>query len=161
MIWKPNVVVAAIAERDGKFLLVEERADGRLVLNQPAGHLDEGERLIDAVVRETLEETAWHFVPESLLGVYRWPHPTKGVTYLRFAFTGRVTRHDPDRALDHDIVRALWLTPGEIRAERARHRSPQVERCLDDYLAGQCYSLDLLKDLEFLEGRNQPPGRQG
>lgn len=147
MIWKPNVVVAAIVERDGKFLFVEERADGALVLNQPAGHLDEGERLIDAVVRETLEETAWHFEPQALVGIYRWPHPTKGVTYLRFAFTGRVTQHDARRKLDHGIVRALWLTPDEFRAERARHRSPQVERCLDDYLAGQRYPLDLLKDL--------------
>jgi 8-oxo-dGTP pyrophosphatase MutT (NUDIX family) len=147
MIWKPNVVVAAIVERDGKFLFVEEKADGALVLNQPAGHLDEGERLIDAVVRETLEETAWHFEPQALVGVYRWPHPTKGVTYLRFAFTGRVTQHDTQRKLDRGIVRALWLTPDEFRAERARHRSPQVERCLDDYLAGQRYPLDLLKDL--------------
>lgn len=150
MIWKPNVVVAAIVERDGKFLLVEERADGRLVLNQPAGHLDEGESLTAAVVRETLEETAWRFVPESLLGVYRWRHPTKGITYLRFAFIGQVTGHDPERALDHDIVRALWLTPEEIRVERARHRSPQVERCLNDYLSGRRYPLDLLKDLESL-----------
>ena len=147
MIWKPNVVVAAIVEREGKFLLVEEKAEGRLVLNQPAGHLDEGESLMDAVVRETLEETAWHFLPEALLGVYRWPHPTKAMTYLRFTFIGRVSRHEPGRSLDHGIARALWLTPEEIRAERARHRSPQVERCLDDYLAGQRYPLDLLKDL--------------
>ena len=150
MIWKPNVVVAAIIERDGKFLLVEEMAEGQLVLNQPAGHLDEGESLLQAVVRETLEETAWHFTPESLLGVYRWQHPSKGVTYLRFAFTGRVTHHDDGRALDHDIVRALWLSPEEIRAEHARHRSPQVQRCLNDYLAGQRYSLDLLKDLQSI-----------
>ncbi len=150
MIWKPNVVVAAIIERDGKFLLVEEKADGQLVLNQPAGHLDEGESLLCAVARETLEETAWHFTPESLLGVYRWQHPAKGVTYLRFAFTGRVTHHEENRTLDHDIVRTLWLSPEEIRAERARHRSPQVERCLDDYLAGQRYSLDLLKDPQEL-----------
>ena len=149
MIWKPNVVVAAIVERDGKFLLVEEKAEGKLVLNQPAGHLDEGESLMQAVVRETLEETAWHFTPEALLGVYRWPHPTKGITYLRFAFTGRVTRQETNRALDHDIVRALWLSPEEIRAERARHRSPQVERCLNDYLAGRRYPLDLLKDLRI------------
>jgi len=147
MIWKPNVVVAAIVERDGKFLLVEEQADGRLVLNQPAGHLDEGESLMDAVVRETLEETAWHFVPESLLGIYRWAHPSKGITYLRFAFIGRVTRYEPERGLDRDIVRALWLTPEEIRSERARHRSPQVERCLNDYLAGRRYPLELLRDL--------------
>ena len=148
MIWKPNVVVAAIIERDGRFLLVEEMADGALVLNQPAGHLDEGESLMDAVVRETLEETAWHFVPEALLGVYRWPHPTKGITFIRFAFIGQVTSHDAERPLDHAIVRALWLTPEEIRAERRRHRSPQVERCLNDYLAGQRYSLELLKDLD-------------
>ena len=147
MIWKPNVVVAAIVERDGKFLLVEEKAEGRLVLNQPAGHLDEGESLMAAAVRETLEETAWHFVPTALLGVYRWRHPTKGITYLRFAFVGQVTHHDPDRSLDREIVRALWLSPEEIRAERTRLRSPQVERCLNDYLAGQRYPLELLADL--------------
>jgi 8-oxo-dGTP pyrophosphatase MutT (NUDIX family) len=146
--WLPHVVAAAIVERDGKFLLVEEKADGRLVLNQPAGHLDAGESLMQAVVRETLEETAWHFTPEALLGVYRWPHPTKDITYLRFAFTGRVTNHDASRALDHDIVRTLWLTPEEILAERARHRSPQVERCLNDYLAGRRYPLDLLAEYE-------------
>jgi ADP-ribose pyrophosphatase YjhB (NUDIX family) len=147
MIWKPNVVVAAIAERDGRFLLVEEEADGALVLNQPAGHLDEGESLLEAVVRETLEETAWHFEPQALLGVYRWVHPDKRVTYMRFAFTGRVTQHEPDRKLDDGIVRALWLTPDEVRAERARHRSPLIERCLDDYRSGQRYPLALLKDL--------------
>ena len=150
MIWKPNVVVAAIVEHDGKFLLVEEKADGRLVLNQPAGHLDEGESLMQAVVRETLEETAWHFTPESLLGVYRWPHPAKGITYLRFAFSGQVTRHEEGRALDREIVRTLWLTPEEIRAEHARHRSPQVLRCLDDYLAGRRYPLNLITDLPAL-----------
>ena len=147
MVWKPNVVVAAIVERDGKFLVVEEKAEGRLVLNQPAGHLDEGESLLDAVVRETLEETAWHFHPEALLGIYRWQHPDKAMTYLRFTFIGRVSRHEPARPLDHGIARALWLTPEQIRAERSRHRSPQVERCLDDYLSGQRYPLDLLKDL--------------
>ena len=148
MIWKPNVVVAAVAERDGKFLLVEEETDGKLVLNQPAGHLDQGETLLDAVIRETLEETAWHFVPEALLGVYRWPHPTRGVTYLRFAFTGHVNGQDARRKLDSGIHRALWLTPEEIRRERARHRSPQVERAVNDYLCGRRYPLDLLKEYE-------------
>ncbi|MBI3547040.1 MAG: NUDIX hydrolase [Gammaproteobacteria bacterium] len=147
MIWKPNVVVAAMVEHEGKFLLVEEQADGQLVLNQPAGHLDEGESLLTAVARETLEETAWHFTPEMLLGVYRWPHPTKSITYLRFAFIGRVTRHEPERSLDHGIVRCVWLTPEEIRAQRSRHRSPQVERCLNDYLAGQRYPLEVIQDL--------------
>jgi 8-oxo-dGTP pyrophosphatase MutT (NUDIX family) len=146
MIWKPNVVVAAIVERDGRFLLVEEQADGALVLNQPAGHLDEGETLIDAVIRETLEETAWHIEPTALLGVYRWPHPAKDITYLRFAFLAQPLREESGRALDEEIVRTLWLTPDEIRAARPRHRSPQVERCLDDYLAGACYPLDLLKE---------------
>lgn len=116
------------------------------MLNQPAGHLDEGESLIGAVIRETLEETAWHIEPVALLGVYRWPHPTKPVTYLRFAFVARPLREETGRALDKEIIRTLWLTPEEIRAERHRHRSPQVGRCLDDYLTGACYPLDLLKE---------------
>ena len=116
------------------------------MLNQPAGHLDEGETLIQAVIRETLEETAWHIEPNALLGVYRWPRPGKDVTYLRFAFVARALREEAGRALDHGCLRALWLTPGEIRSERSRHRSPQVERCLDDYLDGTRYSLDLLKE---------------
>lgn len=140
------MVVAAIVEHDGKFLLVEEEADGQVVLNQPAGHLDEGETLIDAVIRETLEETAWHIEPQTLLGVYRWPHPTQPVTYLRFAFIARALGEEKGRVLDHGCLRALWLTPEEIRTQRGRHRSPQVERCLDDYLAGTCYPLDLLKE---------------
>lgn len=148
MVWKPNVVVAAIIERDGRFLLVEEDADGAHVINQPAGHLDEGETLLDAVVRETLEETAWHFKPEALIGIYRWPHPTRGLTYLRFAFTGRLTNHDPNRALDRGIIRTLWLTADEVRRERARHRSPQVERCIDDFRAGHRYPLSLLREFE-------------
>ena len=147
MIWKPNVTVAAVAVRDGKHLLVEEKDGGRLVLNQPAGHLDEGESLLNAVVRETLEETAWHFVPEFLIGVYRWPYPEKGVTYLRFAFAGHVTGHEPERTLDASIVRALWLTPQEIAREAVRHRSPQVQRTLDDYLAGRRYPLELLSEV--------------
>jgi ADP-ribose pyrophosphatase YjhB (NUDIX family) len=146
MIWKPNVVVAAVAERDGRFLLVEEEADGKLVLNQPAGHLDEGESLLDAVVRETLEETACHFEPEALLGIYRWVHPEKNITYVRFAFIGRITREETGRKLDDGIIRALWLTPREIRAQGARHRSPLLELTLNDYLAGKRYSLDLLND---------------
>jgi ADP-ribose pyrophosphatase YjhB (NUDIX family) len=147
MVWKPNVTVAAVVERNGSFLLVEEEADGEVVLNQPAGHLDEGESLLQAVVRETLEETAWHFAPEALLGIYRWSHPERGITYLRFNFIGRPLAEESGRALDHGIVRAIWLTPEQIRRERARHRSPQVQRCIDDYLAGQRYSLDLIKDL--------------
>lgn len=147
MIWKPHVVVAALAERDGRFLFVEEEADGRVVLNQPAGHLDEHETLINAVIRETLEETAWHFVPDALLGVYRWQSSANGATYLRFAFTGKVTHHDDTRALDKGIIRALWLTPDELAAQRDRHRSPQVMRCVHDYLAGIRFPLDALNEL--------------
>jgi ADP-ribose pyrophosphatase YjhB (NUDIX family) len=125
---------------------VEEEAEGRVVLNQPAGHLDEGETLIDAVIRETLEETAWHVEPTALLGVYRWPHPSKAITYLRFAFVARALREETGRALDHGCLRALWLTPEEIRNERHRHRSPQVERCLNDYLSGVRHPIDILKE---------------
>lgn len=147
MIWKPNVTVAAVVERDGRFLLVEEAADSRLVINQPAGHLDEGESLIDAVVRETLEETAWHFRPEALVGIYRWRHPGKRVTYLRFAFAGAALRHEPERRLDDGIIQAIWLTPAELSAASDRQRSPLVQRCVDDYLAGRRFPLSLLTDL--------------
>ena len=142
MIWKPNVTVAAVIERQGRFLLIEERASRRLVLNQPAGHLEPDESLTAAVVRETLEETAYRFVPQALLGVYRWPH--RNIVYLRFAFIGKVTRRDAKRELDHGIVRALWMTPQEVRASTSRHRSPLVARCVDDYLAGKRYPLELL-----------------
>lgn len=147
MVWKPNVTVAAVVEHQGRFLLVEEEADGALVLNQPAGHLDKGESLQQAVVRETLEETGWHVAPEALLGVYRWCHPKKDITYLRFTFVGRALRQEPNCTLDHGIVRALWLSPEELRRQSQRHRSPQVQRCVDDYLAGQRFPLEFLKDL--------------
>ncbi|MCU0841887.1 MAG: NUDIX hydrolase [Thiobacillaceae bacterium] len=147
-IWKPHVVVAAVIEEDGRFLLVEEHTDDGLRFNQPAGHLEEGEGLLDAVRREVFEETAHHFEPEALLGIYRWRHPDKGRTYLRFAFLGQVTGYDPTARLDPDILRAAWMSADEIRAARARHRSPLVARCLEDYLAGQSHSIDLIKDLD-------------
>ena len=144
MVWKPNVTVAAVVERDGRFLLVEEdTAHGRLY-NQPAGHLEPGESLVSAVARETLEETAYTFEPTGLLGVYQYHHPGDKVTYLRFAFTGGIAAHDAGRALDAGIVRAAWLTPEEMRREASRHRSPLVMRCVDDYLAGRRYPLDVL-----------------
>jgi 8-oxo-dGTP pyrophosphatase MutT (NUDIX family) len=146
MIWRPDVTVAAVVERDGCFLLVEEHTERGLLFNQPAGHLEAGESLVAAVVRETLEETAWEFSPEHLIGVYRWHPPGSGTTYLRFAFTGRLGRHDPDRELDTGILQALWLSPDEIRTGRDRHRSPLVVRCMEDYLAGVRAPLDLLVD---------------
>ena len=140
-----SITVAAVIQRDGRFLLVEEQADGGLRLNQPAGHLEPGESLIDAAVRETLEETACRFDPQALLGVYRWRHP-KGHTYVRFAFIGEASGPEPGRALDRGVVRAMWLGAEELQAERARHRSPLVQRCVDDYLAGRRYPLELIAD---------------
>lgn len=143
MIWKPNVTVAAVIERDGKFLLVEEKTSQGIRFNQPAGHLEAGESLLQAVARETLEESAYTFTPQHLLGIYRWQAPESGTTYLRFAFTGEITGHDPLRPLDKSILQAVWMPLDEIRAARAR-RSPLVLRCVEDYLAGKCYPLDLL-----------------
>lgn len=144
MVWKPNVTVAAVIEREGKFLLVEEETSQGLRFNQPAGHLEAGEALLTGVVREALEESAYHFVPQHLLGIYRWHSVESNITYLRFAFTGTITGHEPNRSLDTGILQAVWLTPGEIRASHARHRSPLVLRCVEDYLAGKRYPLELL-----------------
>ena len=145
MIWKPNVTVAAVVERDGRFLLVEEHIAGQLLLNQPAGHLEPGESLLDAVRRETREETAWEFEPDALLGIYRWRTRDGATTYLRFAFCGAVGKHDPDLPLDDTIRRVIWMNPEEIR--KSRLRSPLVMRCIDDYRRGCRYPFSLLVDL--------------
>ncbi|MDO8465124.1 MAG: NUDIX hydrolase [Gallionella sp.] len=144
MIWKPNVTVAAVIERDGKFLLVEEETSEGVRFNQPAGHLEADESLLAAVAREVLEESAYSFNPQHLLGIYRWHSPQSDTTYLRFAFTGSITGHDPARKLDTGILQALWLLPDQIRATQERHRSPLILRCIEDYLAGKRYPLDLL-----------------
>jgi 8-oxo-dGTP pyrophosphatase MutT (NUDIX family) len=144
MVWKPSVTVAAIVERDGRFLLVEEHTTRGQLFNQPAGHLDPGESLIDAVARETLEETACTFEPTALLGVYQYHSQADDVTYIRFAFTGTISGPQAGRSLDTGIIRAVWLTPQEIRRDSARHRSPLVMRCIDDYLAGHRFPLDVL-----------------
>ncbi len=146
--WRPSVTVAAVIERDGKFLLVEEDADGERVFNQPAGHWEQGETLVEACAREVLEESACQFEPGNLTGVYRWRSPRNGITYLRFAFGGKVVGFEQGRRLDPDIVRAVWLAPEEIRALQGRHRSPLVMRCVEDYLAGKRYPLDLISDYE-------------
>jgi 8-oxo-dGTP pyrophosphatase MutT (NUDIX family) len=146
--WKPNVTVAALIERDGHFLLVEEDTADGLRLNNPAGHLDPGESPLQACVREVLEETAHDFTPTALVGVYlnRFTRTRTGddITYLRFAFAGALGAHHGWRALDDGIVRTVWMTPEEIRACSARHRSPMLLRCLDDYLAGQRHPLELV-----------------
>lgn len=140
--------MAAVVERDGRLLMVEEHTPEGLRLNQPAGHLDPGESLADAAVRETLEETGWHVEPESLLGLYmaRYANAADGVdvTYLRHAFVCRPLSHDAGRRLDTGIVRALWMTPDEILAARARHRSPTVERTVLDWASGRRFPLDLI-----------------
>ena len=142
--WKPNVTVAALIERDGRFLLVEEETDDGLRFNQPAGHLDSGESLVDACAREALEETAWSFRPTALVGVYQWPRPQGDITYLRFAFCGELGQHHPGRKLDEGIVRAVWMTPDEIRASTDRHRSPLIWQCVSDYRSGRRYPLELI-----------------
>lgn len=147
MNWKPNVTVAAIAEREGRFLMVEEQTASGVRLNQPAGHLDEGESLLDAVVRETLEESAYRFVPRALVGIYQWTREDGEVTYLRFAFTGEISGHESGRCLDEGILRTTWMTAGELDATGERHRSPLVLRCVTDFLAGRRYPLDLISHL--------------
>lgn len=147
MVWKPDVTVAAVVERDGKFLLVEERASGRVVLNQPAGHLERGETFLHAVQRETLEETGWTFVPREVVGIYVWQPEHIARTFLRVAFRGRLEGHDPARPLDHGILRTRWLDREQLMAAEARHRSPLVARCVDDYVGGVRYPLDLLTHL--------------
>ncbi len=146
--WHPSVTVAAIVEQGGRYLLVEEHTPEGLKFNNPAGHLDPGESLLQAVVRETLEETARDFTPTALVGAYlsRFvrPHGGEDVTYLRFAFCGTVGEPLAGRRLDDGIVRTLWLTPDEMRASAARHRSPLVLRCLEDHLAGRRFPLELL-----------------
>jgi 8-oxo-dGTP pyrophosphatase MutT (NUDIX family) len=147
MVWKPDVTVAAVIERDGKFLLVEERAGGRVVLNQPAGHLEHSETLQQAIARETLEETGWTFVPREIVGIYLWQPANLNKTFLRVAFCGRLEGHDPSRPLDHGILRTRWLDRDQLTTAQARHRSPLVARCVDDYLSGARYPLELLTHL--------------
>jgi 8-oxo-dGTP pyrophosphatase MutT (NUDIX family) len=149
MVWKPAVTVAAVIERDGRFLLVEESsAEGERVLNQPAGHWEPGETLPEACAREALEESGCHFVPRALVGVYRWHSGTAGETYLRFAFSGDIEFIDTQRTLDEGIHGTVWLSAAELRAlaahQNATLRSPLVLSCVEDHLAGKRYPLDLL-----------------
>lgn len=144
MNWKPNVTVAAVLEQNGRFLLVEEETDDGIRFNQPAGHLECREALVDAVVREALEETGYSFVPEYLIGVYNWRNESKDVTYLRFAFGGTIAGHDAQRPLDEGIIAARWLTLDEIRALAPRHRSPLILKCIEDWQAGKRYPLELI-----------------
>lgn len=146
--WRPSVTVAAVIEKDGRFLLIEEETSHGLRLNNPAGHLDPGESPAEGCAREALEETGWHFRPTAMVGIYiaRFVKKADGedVTYMRFAFCGDLGAHEPHRPLDEGIVRTLWLTPAEIRASVEHHRSPMVLRCMEDYLAGVRYPLGMI-----------------
>ncbi|MDM0036114.1 NUDIX hydrolase [Variovorax sp. J22P271] len=144
--WKPNVTVAAVIEQQGRYLLVEEKTPDGLRLNTPAGHLDRGESPLQGCVRETLEETAHHFTPTALVGVYlaRTRQP-EDITYLRFAFTGTLGAFEPARPLDQGIVRTLWMTIDELRASVARHRSPLLLQGVEDHAAGRRYPLELVR----------------
>jgi ADP-ribose pyrophosphatase YjhB (NUDIX family) len=150
--WTPSVTVAAIIESAGRYLLVEEQTPEGLRLNNPAGHLEPGESPAQGVVREALEETARAFEPDALLGVYlarfqrpaRATHPAEDITYLRFAYAGRVGEPLPGRTLDTGIERTLWLTLDEVRASADRHRSPLVLRCIEDHAAGRRHGLDMV-----------------
>lgn len=147
-IWKPQVTVAALCERDNRYLLVQERVAGAIVYNQPAGHLDPGETLLEAVVRETLEETRYAFTPTALQGIYRYQPDAHGArTYLRFLFRGSVGER-LDGALDDEIIAAEWLSYDEIRACREQHRSPMVMQCVDDFRSAPGYPLEVIS-LEF------------
>lgn len=150
--WQPDVTVATIVVRDGRFLCVEERADGELVINQPAGHLEPDESLVEAAVRETREETGWNVRATHMVGAYQWKAPPRpgerdGRHYLRFAFAAEVVDEIPGHTLDEGIVRAVWLTPPELQELSARHRSPLVWRTAMDYLAGNRYPLSLAQQL--------------
>ena len=150
MAQKPDVTVAAVVERNGRFLVVQERAGRRIVLNQPAGHLEDGESLPHAVARETLEETGHPFEPHAVVGVYLWGGGS-GRSFLRVAFAGRLGPRDESAELDRSIIRTAWLTQRELEGRSAELRSPLVLRCIEDYLRGVRHPLHLLTHVEFGE----------
>jgi len=145
--WQAHVTVAAVIEIDGRFLLVEELQNGEIVLNQPAGHLEEGETLLAAAMRETHEETAYDFTPEFIVGVYVYRSTDNDITYLRVCFGGRCGTHYPDQPLDPAISAAIWLDRASLVARTGEHRGPLVLQCIDDFLAGQSYPMSLLHHL--------------
>jgi len=148
MRWKANVTVAAVIEKDGRFLMIEEESNGVIVINQPAGHLEKDETIIEAVIREVQEETAWGFEPANIVGIYLYPSSNNDITYLRICFSGQCMNHRPEQKLDKGIIQAMWLSKEEIEAKAAKLRSPLVLHCIEDYLAGKRYSLELLRHYE-------------
>ncbi|MBA1279683.1 MULTISPECIES: NUDIX hydrolase [Pseudomonadaceae] len=146
MTWNPHITVATIVEADGRFLMVEESKGGRLVLNQPAGHLEPNETLRQAAVRETLEETGWEVELNGVVGIYLYTAPSNGVTYQRVCFAANPVHHHPQRELDTGIVGAHWMSRDELSAQPERWRSELILRCIDDYLAGPTYDLTVVRD---------------
>jgi len=146
---KPEVTVAALVEQGSRFLIVEERIKGRAVFNQPAGHVEMGKTLVEAVAREAREETAWRFTPQHLVGIYLLGGAGRGRSILRFAFAGTADDHDPSQPLDRGILRTHWLTRAELVERQPRLRSPLVLRCIDDYFAGRRHPLDLVAYLDL------------
>jgi 8-oxo-dGTP pyrophosphatase MutT (NUDIX family) len=151
MAWNPHVTVAAIAQQDERFLMVEENVRGTQVINNPAGHLEENETFVEAVRRETLEETGWEFEPDAVTGIYLWKNLSLETTFLRVAFCGHCMRHHPDRPLDQGIVGSRWCTRTELNDSAFNLRSPLVTRCIDDFLAGQRFPLELLSCLGSID----------
>lgn len=145
-LWTPHVTVAAVVERNGRFLLVDEDTDEGRLYNQPAGHWERGESLLEAAVRETREETGYAFTPQRLIGIYRWD-AARDVTYLRFAFAGDVVGEDDVRSSEPAVHGNVWMTVDEVRAASARLRGPHVLACIEDYLGGRSWPLDLLMDV--------------
>jgi len=147
MIWTPHITVAAVLKRDSQFLFVQEKIAGNLVINQPAGHLEDGETLLEASRREVLEETGWYYQPTALIGIYHWKSPLDRKTFIRFCFTGDLTEHDAGHKLDSVIEQIMWLTEGELHERRHELRSPLVVKCMEDYLAGSRIDLSVLNHI--------------
>ncbi|WP_292950339.1 NUDIX hydrolase [Neptuniibacter sp. UBA847] len=146
MSWHPHATVAVIVEKEGKFLLVEESSSGKIVFNQPAGHIEEDETFIEAACRETLEESAWYVTPKYLVGFYIYKSGNNNTTYHRACFYAEALSHDPTLELDDGIIRAVWMTRDEIESNLEKLRSPMVLKCIDDYLAGKEYPLELIHE---------------
>ncbi|MDE3735209.1 MULTISPECIES: NUDIX hydrolase [Pseudomonas] len=145
MSWQPHITVATIIEDQGRFLLVEELAGGHAVLNQPAGHLEADETLLEAAIRETFEETGWEVELTAVTGIYLYTAPSNGVTYQRVCFAAKPLRHHPDHPLDEGIIGPRWLTRDELLTNKDRWRSHLVLRCIDDYLEGERFPLSLIR----------------
>jgi len=147
MRWNPHVTVATVVSRNDQFLCVEEHSHSGAVINQPAGHWEDRETLIEAAQRETLEETGWHIAISHLCGIYQWRHPEKGETFLRFCFAGECLHQDPTAALDPAIIAVHWFSREQLLQRQSAWRSPMVLHCIDDYLNENHYPLNFIHSL--------------